>query len=87
MIKLMQSFPELWNNYLTNGVELLRQLILLEDFKNCISSDIRAHIDEQNAPTFDAAARMADEYALTHEVNFSIKSKQHFQRVMRTINQ
>ena len=56
----------------------LRHLILLEDFKNCISSGIRAHIDEQNAPTLDAAARMADEYALSHKTNFSVKFKQSF---------
>ena len=54
----------------------LRQLIVLEDFKSCISSDIKTPIVEQNAPTLGVAARMADEYALTHKVNFSITSAQ-----------
>ena len=90
MIKLMYNFLELKQSLLTNGelnstkvngnFDNLHQLILLEDFKNCTSSDIRSHIHEQNAPTLDAAACIADEYALTHKKNFSDKSKQSFSK-------
>ena len=53
----------------------LRQLILVEEFKNCVSSDIRTFIDEQNALKLDVAARLADDYALTHKSSFVGKSK------------
>ena len=53
-----QLFDKLCNSTKVNGdFDNLRQLVLLEDFKNCINSDIRTHINEQNAPTLDAAAR------------------------------
>ena len=81
MVKLMQSFPELRNRWCNStkvdgNFDYLQQVILLEDFKNCISSNIRTHIDKLNGPTFDVAARMADEYALTHKTKFNVKSKQ-----------
>ena len=61
------------------GFDNLRQLIFLEDFKNCISSDTNAHIDEQNAPTLDAAACMADEYALIKLI-LVLSQNGHFQK-------
>lgn len=48
----------------------LKQLILIEEFKNCIRSDIRTHLDEQKVETLNAAAVMADDYFLTHKTNF-----------------
>ena len=56
----------------------LRQLILIEEFKGCIHSDVRTYIDEQKLETLDEAARLADDYSLTHRISFADKSHQSF---------
>ena len=53
----------------------LRQLILIEEFKRCIHSDVRTFIDEQKAETLEDAARLADEFSLSHKVTFVEKPK------------
>ena len=53
----------------------LRQLILIEEFKRCIRSDVRTFIDEQKAETLEDAARLADEFSLSHKVTFVEKPK------------
>ena len=52
----------------------LRQLMLVEEFKRCINSDIKSFLDEKQVKTLEAAARLADDYALTHKVSFINKS-------------
>ena len=42
----------------------LRQLMLVEEFKRCINSDIKSFVDERQVETLEAAARLADDYAL-----------------------
>ena len=54
--------------------ETLRQLMLVEEFKRCINSDIKSFLDEKQVETLEAAARLADDYALTHKVSFINKS-------------
>ena len=54
--------------------EKLRQLMLVEEFKRCINSDIKSFLDEKQVETLEAAARLADDYALTHKVSFMNKS-------------
>ena len=54
--------------------EKLRQLMLVEEFKKCINSDIKSFLDEKQVETLEAAARLADDYALTHKVSFINKS-------------
>ena len=51
-----------------------RQLMLVEEFKRCINSDIKSFLDEKQVETLEAAARLADDYALTHKVSFINKS-------------
>ena len=48
----------------------LRQLMLVEEFKRCINSDITSFLYEKQVETLKAAARLADNYALTHKVYF-----------------
>ena len=48
--------------------------MLVEEFKRCISSDIKSILDEKQVETLEAAARLADDYALTHIVSFIYKS-------------
>ncbi|XP_069167982.1 uncharacterized protein [Procambarus clarkii] len=46
--------------------EDLEQLKLLEDFKDCLSGDLKTYLEEQQVETLSAAATMAEEYILTH---------------------
>ena len=50
--------------------EKLRQLMLVEEFKWCINSDIRAFLNEKEVENLDVAARLADDYSLTHKTSF-----------------
>ena len=49
----------------------LRQVLLLEEFKNCLPDNVKAHLEEQQAKEIHQAAVMADDYVLTHKTNFS----------------
>ena len=49
----------------------LKQLILVEEFKNCINGDIRTFLAEKQVDTLEEAAKLADDYALNHKTNFS----------------
>ena len=40
--------------------------MLVEEFKRCINSDVKAFLDEKEVETLDLAARLADDYSLTH---------------------
>ena len=52
----------------------LRQLMLLEEFKRCINSDVKSFLDEKEVETLEKAARLADDYTLTHKVSFVSKA-------------
>ena len=53
----------------------LRQLVLVEEFKRCIQSDVKTFLDEKQVETLEEAARLADNYYLTHKVSFTAKPK------------
>ena len=53
--------------------EKLRQLVLVEEFKWCINSDVRAFLNEKEVENLDVAARLADDYSLTHKTSFVSK--------------
>lgn len=53
--------------------EHLRQLILLEEFKNCLPEVVSVYLNDQKAVTLEQAAILADEFVLTHKVNFGDK--------------
>ena len=48
--------------------------MLVEEFKRCINSDIKSFLVEKQVETLEAAARLADDYALTLKVSFLNKS-------------
>ena len=48
----------------------LRQLLLVEEFKSCTRTDVRSFLDEKQVDSLDEAARLADDYALTHKTSF-----------------
>ena len=43
----------------------LKQMVLLEEFKDKVRPDIRSHLDEQKVEELEKAAIMVDDYALT----------------------
>ena len=47
----------------------LKQMVLLEEFKDKVRPDIRSHLDEQKVEELEKAAVMADNYALTHKMS------------------
>ncbi len=51
-------------------LEQLKELILVEEFKNCISVKIVVYLNEQKALSLSEAAVFADEFVLTHKVAF-----------------
>ena len=48
----------------------LRQLILVEEFKKFLQSDVKMYLDEQKADGLHQAAVLADDYSLTHKQSF-----------------
>ena len=48
--------------------------MLVEEFKRCINSDVKTFLDEKEVETLDIAARLADDYSLTHKASFVNKS-------------
>ena len=44
--------------------------MLVEEFKWCINSDVRAFLIEKEVENLDVAARLADNYSLTHKTYF-----------------
>ena len=48
----------------------LRELMLLEDFKNCLPERIVTHINDRNVLEISRAAVLADEYVLTHRDSY-----------------
>ena len=44
--------------------------MLVEEFKWCINSDVRAFLNEKEVQNLDVAARLADDYSLTHKTSF-----------------
>ena len=52
----------------------LRQLMLVEEFKRCINSDVKSFLDEKEVETLEKGARLADDYSLTHKVSFVSKA-------------
>jgi len=65
---------QLFDRWLTSrevgkNYEKLRQLVLVEEFKQCVHSDVKTHLDEHKVETINEAATMADDYALTHKLS------------------
>ena len=55
----------------------LREIILLEEFKRSVRQDVRLHLEEQRVETLDEAARIADDYALTHKHTYKMYNDAH----------
>jgi len=51
---------------LDNDFEKLHQLLLIEEFKKYLPSEVKTHLDEKKAETLNQAATLAENYVLTH---------------------
>jgi hypothetical protein len=60
--------------------EKLQDLVLVEEFKRCVKDDIKSYLDEKDALTLQKAAKLADEYTLTHKSKFSATDKSNFKK-------
>ncbi len=52
--------------------ENLRQIILIEDFKKNVSTNLKMFLDERSPKNLNEVASLADEYALIHRTHFSM---------------
>ncbi|KAK2841796.1 hypothetical protein Q5P01_011996 [Channa striata] len=56
----------------TKAYEQLWELVLLEEFKNCLPKNIVVYLNEQKVPFLSRAAVLADEFVLTHKNVFAL---------------
>ena len=47
----------------------LRHLLLVEEFKRCINSDVKTFLDDKEVESLVLAARLADDYSLTYKAS------------------
>ena len=73
MIKLILNLPVKKNFCLTN-FNINKKKYIIEEFKQCIHSDIKTYIDEHSVSSLVEANTMADEYAPTHKLIY-LKNK------------
>ena len=51
-----------------NSQAKMHELMLVEEFKNCIAMAVSTYLNERQVNTLHEAAVLADEFALTHRV-------------------
>ena len=66
--------------------ENLRQIVLIEEFKNNLNVNLRMYIDERRPKDINEAAWLADEYTLIHQTNFQSKQGSNSHRVGEKAN-
>ena len=66
--------------------ENLRQIVLIEEFKNNLNVNLRMYIDERRPKDINEAAWLADEYTLIHQTNFQSKQGSNSHRVGEKTN-
>lgn len=75
-VKFAREKETLFDRWCTSnnvgGFEQLKQLVLLEDFKNCLPEKVSTYLNEQKAHDVFKAAMLVDEYVLTHKAVFWI---------------
>ena len=53
-----------------NDFKKLRELMFLEEFKNCVPNEIKTYLEEQKLITLHQAAVRSDDYSLPHKLAF-----------------
>ena len=83
-IEFAREKEHLFNRWCTSqkvdSMPLLRELVLLEEFKNCVPAVIETYLNEQKVTTLAQATVLADEYALTHRSMSSSRPDDRFNK-------
>ncbi|KAK3089262.1 hypothetical protein FSP39_002191 [Pinctada imbricata] len=79
-VEFAREKEDLFDNWfrskkIPNSFDNLRQIILIEEFKECVHQDLRTHLEDKNVKTLEEAAVSSDTYALTHKKNFVSKTQ------------
>ncbi len=72
--KKMALFDRWCSAQEVKNFEQLRDLILMEELKNCLPDKIATYLNEQKVTNVSAAAILADEYVLIHRESFENSS-------------
>ena len=66
--RVKESLFDRWCTSKDNDEDFVkvRQLVLVEEFKNCASCDVKTYLDEKKVESLKEAAVLADDYVLTH---------------------
>ena len=83
-VEFAREKEDLFDRWLTSkkidkNFDKLRQLLLLEEFKQCVHYDLKTHLDDKNIDTLQNAAIASDNYSLTHKKSFKGPNMAHFQ--------
>lgn len=65
----------------------LRELMLLEEFKNCVPDRLAVYLNEQKVSTLHQAAMLANKFRLTHKNTFVTRDFSHRDRYENTDTQ
>ncbi|CAB4001498.1 Transposon Ty3-I Gag-Pol poly, partial [Paramuricea clavata] len=71
-VEFAQEKAQLFDRWCTsenveNKYDRLRELILIEEFTNCLSNDVRTFVTDKKPETLSDAACLADNFLLTHK--------------------
>ncbi|VDI48566.1 Hypothetical predicted protein [Mytilus galloprovincialis] len=74
-VEFAREKEDLFDKWLTskktdNNFDNLRQLMLLEEFKQCVNLDLKTHLDDKTVGTIHDAAVISDNYTLSHKRSF-----------------
>ena len=74
-VKFAREKEDLFDKWLSSKkvekyFDKLRQLLLLEEFKQFIHVDLKIHLDDKNVDTLQDAAVVSDNYTITHKNTF-----------------
>ena len=69
--KQKEQLFDRWSSslHVDHDYDKLREILLLEEFKRSVRLDVRIHLEEQRVDSLDEAARIADDYVLTHKIS------------------
>ncbi|CAC5371238.1 unnamed protein product [Mytilus coruscus] len=74
-VEFAREKEDLFDKWLTSkkidkNFDNLRQLMLLEEFKQCVHLDLKTHLDDKTVETLQDTAVISDNYTLSHKRSF-----------------
>ena len=64
-----EQFFDRWchSQQINGSYDHLKQLLLLEEFKNCVSAELKIYLNDCKVDTLCLVANCADKYSITHK--------------------